>query len=211
MKLVSLLVFIFSLPAFSETFKISDVGAHPEAVHFDGKYFYASNLGVKANGDKDGDGYISVLGRDGSVIRKNILPSNVKLHTPTGMDHKDGYLFVVDMDRVVALPLYKRGLPFQIDLASSGATFLNDMVFVSDRHFVVTESKLQKLFLVDIKTKKFIELKIIIHLKMKKLMLDFQILFKKHWKVISVIVISVYLLYSYPDVKQGLMDGWIGR
>jgi hypothetical protein len=46
---------------------------------------------------------------------------------------------------------------------------------------------------------------------MKKLMLDFQILFKKHWKVISVIVISVYLLYSYPDVKQGFIDGWLGN
>jgi hypothetical protein len=43
---------------------------------------------------------------------------------------------------------------------------------------------------------------------MKQLMLDFQILFKKHQKVISIVVISVYLLYSYPDIKQGIVDGW---
>ena len=42
-------------------------------------------------------------------------------------------------------------------------------------------------------------------------MLDFQILFKNNWKVISIIVITIYLLYSYPDIKQGIMDGWIGR
>ena len=46
---------------------------------------------------------------------------------------------------------------------------------------------------------------------MKQLFADFQILFKNHWKKISVIVISVYLLYSYPDVKQGLIDGWLGK
>lgn len=43
---------------------------------------------------------------------------------------------------------------------------------------------------------------------MKQLMLDFQILFKNNWKVISIIVITIYLLYSYPDIKQGIMDGW---
>jgi hypothetical protein len=46
---------------------------------------------------------------------------------------------------------------------------------------------------------------------MKKLMFDFQNLFKNNWKIISIVVISVYLLYSYPDIKQGIVDGWIGR
>jgi hypothetical protein len=45
---------------------------------------------------------------------------------------------------------------------------------------------------------------------MKQLILDFQNLFKNNWKVISIIVITVYLLYSYPDIKQGIVDGWIG-
>jgi hypothetical protein len=42
-------------------------------------------------------------------------------------------------------------------------------------------------------------------------MLDFQNLFKNNWKIISIVVISVYLLYSYPDIKQGIVDGWNGR
>jgi hypothetical protein len=46
---------------------------------------------------------------------------------------------------------------------------------------------------------------------MKQLILDFQNLFKNNWKIILIIVISVNLLYSYPDIKQGIMDGWNGR
>jgi hypothetical protein len=46
---------------------------------------------------------------------------------------------------------------------------------------------------------------------MKQLMLDFQILFKNNWKVISIIVITIYLLYSYPDIKQGIIDGWMNK
>jgi hypothetical protein len=44
---------------------------------------------------------------------------------------------------------------------------------------------------------------------MKQLMLDFQNLLKNNWKIISIVVISVYLLYSYPDIKQGIVDGWM--
>jgi hypothetical protein len=46
---------------------------------------------------------------------------------------------------------------------------------------------------------------------MKQLMFDFQNLFINNWKIISIVVISVYLLYSYPDIKQGIVDGWMGR
>lgn len=45
---------------------------------------------------------------------------------------------------------------------------------------------------------------------MKQLILDFQTLVKNNWKIISIVVISVYLLYSYPDIKQGIVDGWKG-
>jgi hypothetical protein len=46
---------------------------------------------------------------------------------------------------------------------------------------------------------------------MKQLIFDFQNLFKNNWKIISIIIVSVYLFYSYPDIKQGIMDGWNGR
>jgi hypothetical protein len=46
---------------------------------------------------------------------------------------------------------------------------------------------------------------------MKQLILDFQTLVKNNWKIISIVVISVYLLYSYPDIKQGIIDGWMNK
>jgi hypothetical protein len=46
---------------------------------------------------------------------------------------------------------------------------------------------------------------------MKQLISDFLNLFSNNWKIISLIVISFYLLYSYPDIKQGIIDGWGGR
>lgn len=36
-------------------------------------------------------------------------------------------------------------------------------------------------------------------------------LIRENWKSISVIVILVYLIRSYPDIKQGILDGWFGR
>jgi len=30
------------------------------------------------------------------------------------------------------------------------------------------------------------------------------------WKVIALIAIVVYLIFSYPEIKQGIIDGWFG-
>jgi hypothetical protein len=46
---------------------------------------------------------------------------------------------------------------------------------------------------------------------MKTFILDLQKLIIIHWKTIAIIVIVLYLLYSYADIKQGIMDGWSGR
>jgi hypothetical protein len=48
-------------------------------------------------------------------------------------------------------------------------------------------------------------------IKMKQLILDIQDLLKKNWKVILALAIVFYLLYSYADIKNGILDGWIGR
>jgi hypothetical protein len=58
------------------------------------------------------------------------------------------------MDRILALPLFSRVTPYEIDFASTGATFLNDIVFVSDRHAILTESKQKALYVVDVVSKK---------------------------------------------------------
>jgi hypothetical protein len=44
----------------------------------------------------------------------------------------------------------------------------------------------------------------------QKLIADFKTLLSNNWKVIALIAIVVYLIFSYPDIKQGIIDGWFG-
>jgi hypothetical protein len=46
---------------------------------------------------------------------------------------------------------------------------------------------------------------------MQKLITDLKTLISSNWKVILLITIIVYLIFSYPDIKQGIMNGWMGR
>jgi hypothetical protein len=43
---------------------------------------------------------------------------------------------------------------------------------------------------------------------MQALLSDLMVLVKRHWKTILFIVLVIYLLYSYSDIKQGIVDGW---
>lgn len=46
---------------------------------------------------------------------------------------------------------------------------------------------------------------------MQKLIVDLKTLISNNWKVILLIAIIVYLIFSYPDIKQGFIDAWTGR
>ncbi len=46
---------------------------------------------------------------------------------------------------------------------------------------------------------------------MQKLIADLKTLLSSNWKVILLIAIIVYLIFSYPDIKQGIMDAWTGK
>jgi hypothetical protein len=46
---------------------------------------------------------------------------------------------------------------------------------------------------------------------MQTLLYDLNSLIRTHWKTILLLVITFYLLYSYPDIKQGIMDGWMNK
>ena len=46
---------------------------------------------------------------------------------------------------------------------------------------------------------------------MQTLLTDLKTLILTHWKFILVIVLTFYLLYSYPDIKQGFVDAWLNR
>jgi hypothetical protein len=46
---------------------------------------------------------------------------------------------------------------------------------------------------------------------MQKLIADLKTLISSNWKVILLIAIIVYLIFSYSDIKQGIMDAWTGK
>ena len=46
---------------------------------------------------------------------------------------------------------------------------------------------------------------------MNQFLNDLIALVKTHWKTIFIIVLVIYLLTSYPDIKSGIMDAWGGK
>jgi hypothetical protein len=46
---------------------------------------------------------------------------------------------------------------------------------------------------------------------MQKFIVDLKTLISSNWKVISLVAIVVYLIFSYSDIKQGIMDAWTGK
>ena len=46
---------------------------------------------------------------------------------------------------------------------------------------------------------------------MNQFLTDLKILVKNHWKIITLIVLIVWLATSYTDIKAGIMDGWNGK
>jgi len=46
---------------------------------------------------------------------------------------------------------------------------------------------------------------------MNQFLTDLKILVKNHWKIITLIVLIVWLATSYTEIKAGIMDGWNGK
>jgi hypothetical protein len=46
---------------------------------------------------------------------------------------------------------------------------------------------------------------------METLLTDLNYLIRNHWKTIFLLVLTFYFLYSWPDIKQGMLDGWAGK
>jgi hypothetical protein len=40
---------------------------------------------------------------------------------------------------------------------------------------------------------------------------DLTTLVKNHWKTIFLIVLIIWLIASYDDIKAGIVDGWSGK
>jgi hypothetical protein len=46
---------------------------------------------------------------------------------------------------------------------------------------------------------------------MNQLFNDLTVLVKTHWKKILLIVLVIWIIASYDDIKAGIMDGWKGK
>ena len=46
---------------------------------------------------------------------------------------------------------------------------------------------------------------------MNQFLNDLKTLVKTHWKTILIIVLVIWLVTSYTDIKSGIMDGWSGK
>ncbi|WP_370086216.1 ATP-binding protein [Ekhidna sp.] len=83
---------------------------------------YVSNIGVKANTEKDGDGSISKISTAGEVLDLNWVTG---LNGPKGSAISGGSLFVTDIDEVVEIELASGTILNKTQVDS--AVFLNDL------------------------------------------------------------------------------------
>lgn len=83
---------------------------------------YASNGNTKA-GEKDNDGFISILNTDGTVKTLKWVAGN--LHAPKGMALLNGKLYVTDIDEIKIIDVASAAIEKSIPVDS--AIFLNDL------------------------------------------------------------------------------------
>ncbi|KAF0101879.1 MAG: ATP/GTP-binding protein [bacterium] len=130
--------------------------ASPESVVVVGNDVFVSNLGEKLEPmQKDGDGFISRLDRHGNV---KTLKWAADLHGPKGMIAVGGVLYVADIDRVVGFRIGDGKRVFELDLAATGARFLNAFARIDEHRLLLSATDLGKVFVIDVKAKKFSEL-----------------------------------------------------
>jgi hypothetical protein len=128
----------------------------PESVVVTGEDVFVSNLGVKLEPmEKDGDGFIARLDRQGNV---KTMKWAVDLHGPKGMIAVDGVLYVADIDRVVGFRIGDGKRIFELDMAATGTRFLNAFTRIDNRRLLLSATDLDKVFVVDLKAGKFGEL-----------------------------------------------------
>jgi len=113
--------------------------ATPESVLIDGDRRYVSNIGTTLDPlAKDGDGFISSLGADGTLIDRHAFPADgTTLDAPKGMAIVGTTLYVADITVVRKFDA-KTGKALG-EIKIDGSTFLNDVaprkaggVFVTD-------------------------------------------------------------------------------
>lgn len=146
--LIILILLCFSaLTIFAQTKTITTGLQHPESIISDGKFYYATNIGEALSPTaKDGDGSIYKLSLDGKLIEQRFNKS--ALNAPKGTAIVNGVLYVADVDRVVGLDIQTGEQVKEIDLASFGTSFLNDITVKDDATLFVGSIDVSKIFVI---------------------------------------------------------------
>ena len=114
---------------------------NPESVIYDASsdILFVSN--VNGSGvEKDGNGYISKILLDGTILRKQWV---VGLNAPKGLAIHEGTLYVADIDTLVAIDIASGTInnSYQVD----DAKFLNDVAADKDGNIFVTDMVLNRI------------------------------------------------------------------
>ena len=116
---------------------------HPESVAFDGQAYYISNVGKEmAPTVKDGDGYITRVSPDGTILDAKWAEG---LNAPKGLVFAYDRLWVTDIDQVYGYDVAtgKRDqvfslAPRRVQFNQRPVQFLNDIVALPDNRLLVS-------------------------------------------------------------------------
>src|SRR5690606_13788414 len=111
-------------PALTQVWKTDTVFTGSESTLYDpsADIIYVSNGNTKA-GEKDNDGFISVVNTDGTIRDLKWVEGN--LHAPKGMALLNGKLYVTDIDAIKVIDVTTAAIEKTIPVEN--AVFLNDM------------------------------------------------------------------------------------
>ncbi len=114
---------------------------NPESVIYDASsdVLFVSNINGSGI-EKDGNGYISKILTDGTVLRKQWV---IGLNAPKGLTIHEGILYVADIDTLVAIDIVSGTISnsYQVD----DAKFLNDVAANKDGKIFVTDMVLNRI------------------------------------------------------------------
>lgn len=97
---------------------------------------YVSNIGSMSSDKKENNGFISLLGIDGSIIDLKWITG---LNSPKGMALYGNYLFVTEVDRVSKIDIQSGEKVKSYPVA--GAVFLNDIAVDRSGILYITDSR----------------------------------------------------------------------
>lgn len=140
---------VFGLNAFSQTltkqWTATDGLKTPESVLYDAgsNSIFVSNINGQAS-EKDGNGFISILGIDGKMKNLNWVTG---LNAPKGLAIYNGNLYVADIDELVVINIKEARITDKIKLEN--AKFLNDVTASEDGTIFVTDMRDNKIYVLE--------------------------------------------------------------